>query len=128
MACPSSSASPPPAARPAWTLTTVGAACARDTFSADWVVQTASARVTEQITWRTVAFVLENAVFLVIGLQLTHSGRYSKPNDHHRPEPRIAFRHPILSRACRVHRGCRLLPRLRFCRGLPFRALGVHRD
>lgn len=33
-------------------------------------VQTASARVTEQITWRTVAFVLENAVFLVIGLQL----------------------------------------------------------
>ena len=33
-------------------------------------VQTASARVTETITWRTVAFVLENAVFLVIGLQL----------------------------------------------------------
>ena len=33
-------------------------------------VQTASARVTETITWRTIAFVLENAVFLVIGLQL----------------------------------------------------------
>jgi CPA1 family monovalent cation:H+ antiporter len=33
-------------------------------------VQTASARVTETITWRTVAFVLENAVFLLIGLQL----------------------------------------------------------
>jgi CPA1 family monovalent cation:H+ antiporter len=33
-------------------------------------VQTASARVVEAITWRTVAFVLENAVFLVIGLQL----------------------------------------------------------
>jgi CPA1 family monovalent cation:H+ antiporter len=33
-------------------------------------IQTASARVTEKITWRTVAFVLENAVFLVIGLQL----------------------------------------------------------
>jgi Na+/H+ antiporter len=33
-------------------------------------VQTAKARVTEAITWRTVAFVLENAVFLVIGLQL----------------------------------------------------------
>jgi CPA1 family monovalent cation:H+ antiporter len=33
-------------------------------------VQTAAARVTEAITWRTVAFVLENAVFLVIGLQL----------------------------------------------------------
>jgi Na+/H+ antiporter len=33
-------------------------------------VQTATARVTEQITWRTVAFVLENGVFLLIGLQL----------------------------------------------------------
>jgi CPA1 family monovalent cation:H+ antiporter len=33
-------------------------------------VQTAKARVTEAITWRTVAFVLENAVFLLIGLQL----------------------------------------------------------
>jgi CPA1 family monovalent cation:H+ antiporter len=33
-------------------------------------IQTAKARVTETITWRTVAFVLENTVFLVIGLQL----------------------------------------------------------
>ncbi|MEU2350182.1 cation:proton antiporter [Modestobacter sp. NPDC049651] len=33
-------------------------------------VQTATARVTEAVTWRTIAFVLENAVFLVIGLQL----------------------------------------------------------
>jgi Na+/H+ antiporter len=33
-------------------------------------VQTASARVTEAITWRTVAFVLENGVFLLIGMQL----------------------------------------------------------
>jgi CPA1 family monovalent cation:H+ antiporter len=33
-------------------------------------IQTASARVTEAITWRTIAFVLENAVFLLIGLQL----------------------------------------------------------
>jgi CPA1 family monovalent cation:H+ antiporter len=33
-------------------------------------IQTASARVTEVITWRTVAFVLENGVFLLIGLQL----------------------------------------------------------
>jgi CPA1 family monovalent cation:H+ antiporter len=33
-------------------------------------VQTAAARVTETITWRTIAFVLENAVFLLIGLQL----------------------------------------------------------
>lgn len=35
---------------------------------------------------------------LMIGLQLTHSGRYSKPNDHSRPEPRILYRHPILDR------------------------------
>src|SRR4051812_11901375 len=33
---------------------------------------------------------------LVLGLQLTHSGRYSVPNVKGRPEPRIAFRHPIL--------------------------------
>jgi NADPH2 dehydrogenase len=35
---------------------------------------------------------------LLIGLQLTHSGRYSKPNTHSRPEPRILYRHPILDR------------------------------
>lgn len=33
---------------------------------------------------------------LLIGLQLTHSGRYSKPNDDHRPEPKILYRHPVL--------------------------------
>jgi len=33
---------------------------------------------------------------LVVGLQLTHSGRYSRPNEKGRPEPRVAFRHPIL--------------------------------
>ena len=33
---------------------------------------------------------------LVIGLQLTHSGRYSRPNSHNRPEPRILYHHPIL--------------------------------
>ncbi|MER3472889.1 MAG: NADH:flavin oxidoreductase [Armatimonadota bacterium] len=33
---------------------------------------------------------------LVIGLQMTHSGRYSRPND--KPEPRILYRHPILDR------------------------------
>lgn len=33
---------------------------------------------------------------LVIGLQLTHSGRYSRPND--KPEPRILYHHPILDR------------------------------
>ena len=35
---------------------------------------------------------------LVIGLQLTHSGRYSQPNVKGRPEPRVAYRHPILDR------------------------------
>src|SRR4051812_13806693 len=35
---------------------------------------------------------------LVIGLQLTHSGRYSCPNAKGRPEPRVAYRHPILDR------------------------------
>lgn len=33
---------------------------------------------------------------LVIGLQLTHSGRYCRPNVKDRPEPRILYHHPIL--------------------------------
>src|SRR5438876_5476934 len=33
---------------------------------------------------------------LVIGFQLTHSGRFCKPNDQSRLEPRVAYRHPIL--------------------------------
>jgi NADPH2 dehydrogenase len=35
---------------------------------------------------------------LVIGFQLTHSGRFCKPTDKTRMEPRVAFRHPILDR------------------------------
>src|ERR1700675_328568 len=35
---------------------------------------------------------------LLIGLQLTHSGRYSCPNQNGRPEPRILYHHPILDR------------------------------
>ena len=35
---------------------------------------------------------------LVIGFQLTHSGRFCKPNDPFRGEPRVAYRHPILDR------------------------------
>jgi NADPH2 dehydrogenase len=35
---------------------------------------------------------------LLIGLQLTHSGRYSRPNAHGKPEPRILYHHPILDR------------------------------
>jgi NADPH2 dehydrogenase len=33
---------------------------------------------------------------LLVGLQLTHSGRFCKPADHKRFEPRIAYHHPLL--------------------------------
>lgn len=33
---------------------------------------------------------------LVIGFQLTHSGRFCRPTDNRRYEPRVAFRHPLL--------------------------------
>src|SRR5262245_30435814 len=39
---------------------------------------------------------------LVIGFQLTHSGRFCKPNDKFRLEPRVAYRHPILDRKFHV--------------------------
>lgn len=35
---------------------------------------------------------------LLVGLQLTHSGRYCRPNEHARPEPRILYHHPLLDR------------------------------
>ncbi|MBM0207418.1 hypothetical protein JNW90_33905 [Micromonospora sp. STR1s_5] len=35
---------------------------------------------------------------LVIGLQLTHSGRFCKPNDNTKFESQIAYRHPLLDR------------------------------
>jgi 2,4-dienoyl-CoA reductase-like NADH-dependent reductase (Old Yellow Enzyme family) len=35
---------------------------------------------------------------LFIGLQLTHSGRFCRPNWRDRPEPRILYHHPILDR------------------------------
>jgi 2,4-dienoyl-CoA reductase-like NADH-dependent reductase (Old Yellow Enzyme family) len=35
---------------------------------------------------------------LLIGLQLTHSGRYSRPNLQDSPEPKILYHHPILDR------------------------------
>jgi len=35
---------------------------------------------------------------LVVGLQLTHSGRYSRPNEWDRPEPLVAWHHPVLDR------------------------------
>lgn len=33
---------------------------------------------------------------LLLGLQLTHSGRFSRPNQKTKPEPRILFHHPTL--------------------------------
>ncbi len=33
---------------------------------------------------------------LLVGLQLTHSGRFARPNDKKRLEPRILYHHPIL--------------------------------
>src|SRR5438067_7380403 len=35
---------------------------------------------------------------LLIGLQLTHSGRFCRPYRKDRTEPRVAYRHPILDR------------------------------
>jgi 2,4-dienoyl-CoA reductase-like NADH-dependent reductase (Old Yellow Enzyme family) len=35
---------------------------------------------------------------LLVGLQLTHSGRFARPHDKRRLEPRILYRHPILDR------------------------------
>ena len=46
---------------------------------------------------------------LLIGLQLTHSGRYCKPNSHQRAEPRILYRHPILDRRLGLPRDYPLL-------------------
>ncbi len=39
---------------------------------------------------------------LVIGLQLTHSGRYCRPNEDTRPEPRILYHHPFLDRRLKL--------------------------
>jgi 2,4-dienoyl-CoA reductase-like NADH-dependent reductase (Old Yellow Enzyme family) len=39
---------------------------------------------------------------LVIGFQLTHSGRFCKPSDTRRLEPRVAYRHPLLDQRFNV--------------------------
>lgn len=39
---------------------------------------------------------------LLIGLQLTDSGRYSRPNAHGRPEPRILYHHPFLDKRLKL--------------------------
>jgi len=35
---------------------------------------------------------------LLVGLQLTHSGRFSRPNRSDQPEPKIVYHHPVLDR------------------------------
>src|SRR5215813_1752289 len=40
---------------------------------------------------------------LLIGLQLTHSGRYSCPNEINRHEPRILYHHPLLDQRVKVN-------------------------
>jgi 2,4-dienoyl-CoA reductase-like NADH-dependent reductase (Old Yellow Enzyme family) len=39
---------------------------------------------------------------LLIGLQLTHSGRFARPNPDRRPEPRPIYRHPYLDERSNV--------------------------
>ncbi len=43
-----------------------------------------------------------NSDDVIIGFQLTHSGRFCKPTDKSRLEPRVAYRHPILDRKFHV--------------------------
>jgi 2,4-dienoyl-CoA reductase-like NADH-dependent reductase (Old Yellow Enzyme family) len=40
---------------------------------------------------------------LLVGLQLTHSGRFARPNDKRRPEPRILYHHPFLDERFGLH-------------------------
>jgi NADPH2 dehydrogenase len=46
---------------------------------------------------------------LVIGFQLTHSGRFCRPTDKKKFEPRVAFRHPLLDERFGVQRDDQVL-------------------
>ncbi len=46
---------------------------------------------------------------LLVGLQLTHSGRFCRPRDKRRMEPRILYRHPLLDSRFGVHDDSALL-------------------
>jgi 2,4-dienoyl-CoA reductase-like NADH-dependent reductase (Old Yellow Enzyme family) len=76
--------------------------------------------VVTEATWEALARMLDGLVEaheerygngaacdLVTGLQITHSGRYARPNDWDRPEPLAAFAHPVLDK--RFPGGVRLL-------------------
>ena len=38
----------------------------------------------------------------MVGFQLTHSGRFCRPNEKSKFEPRVAYRHPILDAKFKV--------------------------
>lgn len=42
---------------------------------------------------------------LLLGLQLTHSGRFSRPNDKKRLEPKILYHHPVLEKVYELDPG-----------------------
>ena len=46
---------------------------------------------------------------LLVGLQLTHSGRFARPNDKATLEPRIAYSHPLLDHRFNVDKGKAML-------------------
>jgi 2,4-dienoyl-CoA reductase-like NADH-dependent reductase (Old Yellow Enzyme family) len=46
---------------------------------------------------------------LVIGFQLTHSGRFCRPNDKKRWESRVAYRHPILDQKFNITSDAQIL-------------------
>jgi len=48
------------------------------------------------ISAHTASFGPRAADDLLVGLQLTHSGRFCRPNDHAKLEPRIVYHHPVL--------------------------------
>ncbi len=51
----------------------------------------------------------ESTSDLLVGLQLTHSGRFARPHEATRAEPRIAYRHPILDPRLGIRSDDRLL-------------------
>lgn len=46
---------------------------------------------------------------LLVGLQLTHSGRFSRPNEKTKPEPRILYHHPSLDRRVGIDENFKIL-------------------
>ena len=71
------------------------------------IVQTAQSRIAERMNWRTIAFVLENTVFLLIGAQapLDPRGRRGQPRCRPRGSSRSAWRR-WWARSCSGWRGC----------------------